>query len=374
MMPVAEMPSANLKLFNKVALPQTTRHLAKNQNGTDAMTRHFRALPLILLALVVLFGAFAGCRKTTPPPTEKKPLTGNLLSIYTLDVGQGDSLLIVTPERKTVLIDAGLNKAGEKVVSFLRAKGITTIDLFVASHPHADHIGGVRDVLTAVTVKNVLDSGQEHPTATYTKMLETVKERVGKLTIAKAGQKFNLDNGITLSVLGPRQPWLTNVSGSEINANSVILRVDYGKFSMLFTGDSEDETEARLIEDGANMKATVLKVAHHGSRYATKDNFLRRVQPEVAVVSCGLDNDYGHPNQSTLDRLRAVGAKLYRTDLQGDIAIISNGDQYTVNEDHQPVAEIWKGRASKNGDDSGSGDLFNNTPAGKRAKRAVLGR
>lgn len=340
------------------------------------MKRQVHFLAVLGLLSIFLFGALSGCRKSTPPPSppERKVLTGKVLSVYAIDVGQGDSLLIVTPEKKVILIDAGPNKYGEKVVAFCRKLGISNIDLFVASHPHADHIGGVRDVLNAIPVRNFLDSGQEHPTATYTKMLETVKEKVGKLTIAKAGQKFNLDNGITLSVLGPHLPWLTNVSGSEINANSVILRLEYGKFSMLFTGDSEDETEARLIEDGANLKATVLKVAHHGSRYASKDNFLRRVQPEAAVVSCGMDNDYGHPNQSTLDRLRALKVNVYRTDLQGDITISSNGEEFTITEDHKAVAELWKGRNSKGGDDSGSGDLFNNTPAGKKAKRAVLGR
>lgn len=338
------------------------------------MKRQVQALTVLGLVAIFLSGILSGCRKSAPPAPEPKALTGKLLSVYALDVGQGDSLLIVTPEKKVILIDSGPNKSGERVVAFLREKGLSNIDLLVASHPHADHIGGVRDVLNAIPVKNFLDSGQEHPTATYTKMLETVKEKVGKLTIAKAGQKFNLDNGITISVLGPRLPWLTNVSGSEINANSVILRLDYGKFSMLFTGDSEDETEARLIEDGANLKATVLKVAHHGSRYASKDNFLRRVQPEAAVVSCGMDNDYGHPNQSTLDRLRALKVSLFRTDLQGDITITSNGDQYDIAESHKPVAEVWRGRTSKSGDESGSGDLFNNSPAGKRAKRAVLGR
>ncbi len=338
------------------------------------MHRFHRPASAVIVAIVLLFGFLAGCRKSTPPSPPPVQLTGKILSIFAIDVGQGDSLLIVTPEKKAILIDAGLNKAGERVVAFLKEKGISQLDLVVASHPHADHIGGMRDVLNAIPVKNFLDSGQEHPTATYTKMLETVKERVGKLTVAKAGQKFNLDNGIVLSVLGPRQPWLTNVSGSEINANSVILRLEYGKFSMIFTGDSEDETEARLIEDGANLKSTVLKVAHHGSRYASKDNFLRRVQPEAALISCGADNDYGHPTQPTLDRLRAMNVKVYRTDLEGDLTVTSNGDQYLITESHAASTDIWTGRKSKGSDDSGSGDSYNNTPAGKRAKRAVLGR
>jgi competence protein ComEC len=322
----------------------------------------------LALVFIVALGFFWGCRKKTPTS-----LTGKLLEIYAIDVGQGDSLLIVTPEGKTVLIDAGLNKAGERVVQFLRERNVRQLDLIVASHPHADHIGGMRDVLKAVPVKSFLDSGQEHTTVTYAKTLEAVKEKIGKLTVAKSGQKFNLDNGITLSVLGPRRPWLENVSGSDINANSVIVRLDYGKFSMLFTGDSEDETEDRLIADGANLKVQVLKVAHHGSRYATTERFLKYVQPEAAVISCGADNDYGHPTQSTLDRLRRFGVKVYRTDLQGDVKIASDGETYQIVESRAPSGDIWAGRRPAGKNDTGGDDLFNNTPAGQRAKRAVLG-
>jgi competence protein ComEC len=176
------------------------------------------------------------------------PLAGKLLHVHAIDVGQGDSYLIVTPEKKTILIDAGPAEAGSKVVAFLRQQGIAELDLVIATHPHADHIGGMGYVLESFKVKNFLDSGQEHTTLTYRRMLEAVKKHVGRLTLAQAGQKFNLDNGITLSILAPRQPWLQNVSGSDLNANSVVVRLDYGQFSMLLTGDAEDETEDRLID------------------------------------------------------------------------------------------------------------------------------
>ncbi len=288
--------------------------------------------------------------KLAPPPA----LTGKVLYVHAIDVGQGDSYLIVTPERKTVLVDAGLAESGPRIVASLRRLDIRELDLAVATHPHADHIGGMGYVLEAVKVKNFLDSGQEHTTLTYRRMLEAVKMHVGRLTVAQAGQKFNLDNGITLSVLGPRQPWLQNVSGSDLNANSVVLRLDYGNFSMLFTGDAEDETEARLLSDQAPLDVKTLKVAHHGSRHSTKEPFLRAAKPEIAIISCGANNRYGHPTQATLDRLRRAGAKVYRTDLHGDIAIASNGVESVVTTARQASdAEIWRGRRPESASDSG---------------------
>ncbi|MGQ9897184.1 MAG: ComEC/Rec2 family competence protein [Acidobacteriota bacterium] len=272
------------------------------------------------------------------------PLTGKLLSIHAIDVGQGDSYLIVTPEKKTILIDAGPAEAGPNVVRFLQRQGVTELDLVIATHPHADHIGGMGYVLKAVKVKNFLDSGQEHTTLTYRRMLEAVKKQVGRLTVAQAGQKFNLDHGITLSVLGPRQPWLQNVSGSDLNANSIVARLDYGQFSMLLTGDAEDETEDRLLADGAPLRVTALKVAHHGSRHSSQDRFLRAVRPSVAVISCGATNRYGHPTQATLDRLRRLNVALYRTDLHGDITLTTNGQDYRVTTARQAAAsDMWRG-------------------------------
>ena len=282
------------------------------------------------------------------------PLAGKLLHIHAIDVGQGDSYLIVTPEKKTILIDAGPAEAGSKVVAFLRQQGIAELDLVIATHPHADHIGGMGYVLESFKVKNFLDSGQEHTTLTYRRMLEAVKKYVGRLTLAQAGQKFNLDNGITLSVLAPRQPWLQNVSGSDLNANSVVVRLDYGQFSMLLTGDAEDETEDRLLTDGAPLQVTVLKVAHHGSRHSTRERFLRAATPSVAIISCGATNRYGHPAQATLDRLRRLDVALYRTDLHGDITLTTNGQEYRITPTRQVAAsELWRGRQPDTANDSG---------------------
>jgi competence protein ComEC len=263
-----------------------------------------------------------------------------------LDIGQGDSILIITPEKKVVLVDAGIVKAGDKVIETLEKYGISQIDLMVATHPHADHIGGMPKVLKAVSVKAFLDSGQEHPTATYEKLLTTVKEEIGKLTIARAGQNFELDSGVKIKILGPSKPLLEKVSGSIENANSVIMMLSYGDFRMLFTGDSEDETEERLLEKNFDLKAQVLKVAHHGSQYASSDEFLEKVSPEVALISCGEDNNYGHPSPPTLEKFKKAKVKVYRTDLQGEVTVISDGKNYQVKTDHKATGDLWAGRTS----------------------------
>lgn len=276
----------------------------------------------------------------------KEALGDKQLKIHMLDIGQGDSLLIITPEKKVILIDAGLVKAVPKVIEALEKNGIETIDLVVASHPHADHIGGFPKVLDAIPAKKFLDSGQDHPTATYEKLLTKVQEKIGKLTVARAGQKFELDSGIKIEVLGPSEPLLERVSGSVENANSIILMLTYGDFRMLFTGDSEDETEERLLEKGFNLKAQVLKVAHHGSQYASSEEFLKKVDPEVALISCGEDNNYGHPAPPTLEKFQTDKVKVYRTDLQGEITVLSDGKNYQIKTEHKATGNIWEGRTS----------------------------
>jgi beta-lactamase superfamily II metal-dependent hydrolase len=271
------------------------------------------------------------------------------LAIRALDVGQGDSFLITTPGGKAVLIDAGPPEAAEKVVEALSRYGVAQLDLVIATHPHADHIGGMSKVLDSVAVKTFLDSGQSHPTQTFTRMLEKIRDKGIRFLIADAGQEFDLDSGIKLHVLGPTKPLIQNSKGSDENANSVIVRLTQGSFSMLFTGDSEDETERRLLDARAGVSAQILKVAHHGSRYATRREFLEAVNPELAVISCGAENDYGHPSQDTLNRLKPQVRELHRTDLEGEITIWSDGHNYEVQIERAAASatELWAGRTSR---------------------------
>lgn len=307
----------------------------------------------LLLALFVF--ALLSCRpkveQVNEPPPPDEPAPGGSLRIYALDVGQGDGFLVISPQGKTVLIDAGPTEAGDEVVTALRNHGVKQIDLMIATHPHADHIGGMKKVFDTLRVKRLLDSGQTYGTATYEKLLAEVQQNKTSYVKAVRGQTIELDSGVKFDVLNPGAKLLTDKEVGEgrsvQNANSVVLRLSYGNFAMLFTGDAEFETEAQMMEAGLPLNAQVLKIGHHGSRHATSGKFLEAVKPQVAVISNGADNDYGHPSQFTLDRLKKANIKTLRTDLSGEIEIFSDGKTFDARPGRKAtLAQTWAGRRS----------------------------
>jgi competence protein ComEC len=295
--------------------------------------------------LLTLFAVIGGLISPFGPPAASVGPQSDQLKIEAIDVGQGDGLLISTPGHKNVLIDAGPTEAADDVIQALNHEGAQQVDLVVATHPHADHIGGMVKVMDTFPVKLFFDSGQPYSTKTYTQMLNKIRQKQIPFILADPGQEFELDNGIVLHVLAPIKPFITQSRGSVENANSIVIRLTYKNFSVMFTGDSEQETEERMLTTYPDLSAKILKVAHHGSLYATGAAFLSRVSPEVAIISCGANNNYGHPGQSTLDRLKAVVKELYRTDLEGDITIYSDGTSYWVETKHPPTGNLWLGRS-----------------------------
>lgn len=313
--------------------------------------RFLKTLLAIIIVAAIVTGVIYWLRRyksiepIPAPPFETK----GKLQIFALDVGQGDGLLIVSPAGKTVLIDAGNARAGDSVVATLQRRNLRTLDMVVATHPHADHIGGLRRVIGKLTVKNLLDSGRNFASDEYEKLLRAVKERKVNFIVASRGQSFDLDSGVKIEAFNPRgdKRWITQVreGGSVENANSVVLRLSYGNFAMIFTGDAESETEAEMLKSKSVLRAQVLKVGHHGSRYATSDKFLNAVNPQAAIISCGADNRYGHPSQPALDRLRKARIQVYRTDLSGEIAVITDGNTYQITPARQAnLASLWQGR------------------------------
>lgn len=238
-------------------------------------------------------------------------------------MGQGDSILIRTPE-KAILIDAGEGEVS--VPKLLEERGITTLDLVIGTHPHADHIGGMDDVLDSVKVKNYVDNGLAHTTKTYEAVMQRIEDKQIPYRAGTVDMKFNLDDGAVLEVLFPRDTKLRDTR-SDLNSNSVVTRLTHGKSCFLFTGDSEEPTEMALLDAGLTQ-CDVLKVAHHGSRHSTTNAFLSVVKPKIALISLGVGNRYGHPGDETLARLGAVGAEIYRTDLMGTLTVVS--DKSTV--------------------------------------------
>jgi len=257
------------------------------------------------------------------------------LSVYFLDVGQGDSTLFVV-DGKTILIDAGEVEMGNRVVSDLRKLGITKIDLLVATHPHSDHIGGMQAVLAAFPVDQVLDAGLPVPSSIYEHFLETIDRKNIPYRVAERGQTIDVDPALRIVVLSPPAQRI----GDDPNTNSLVLRISYGTIDFLMTGDMGVEGEDAVIRSGYPLDAEILKVGHHGSSSSTSPVFLARVRPELGILFVGEDNPYGHPHQETLNLLKESGVTVYRTDRDGTVVVRTDGMSYSVKTDTKDPG-IW---------------------------------
>jgi competence ComEA-like helix-hairpin-helix protein len=248
------------------------------------------------------------------------------LQVDILDVGQGDAILVRTPAGRNILIDGGTGSVD--IEHLLSGLGVSSLSMVIATHPHADHIGGLDEVITAMPPKVFVDNGQTHTTAAYSTLMQTVEALGVNYVTAENGWSRALDDDIVIEFLGPPSP---NISGtrSDLNSNSVITRITHGEQCFLFTGDAEEPTEALLRRRGIEP-CNVLKVAHHGSAHSTSREWLWAIKPEIALISCGARNRYGHPAEETLERLAGVGARVYRTDQHGTIHLESDGTSITV--------------------------------------------
>ncbi|MBO8126614.1 MAG: helix-hairpin-helix domain-containing protein [Firmicutes bacterium] len=261
------------------------------------------------------------------------------LEVHFIDVGQGDSILVLTPGGRTMLIDAGDHRAGPDVVKYLKAQGVQQIDVLIGTHPHADHIGGLLAVLDSFEVKQVYDSGQIHTSKIFENYLKKLDAKNIPFQLARAGDKIDLAPQVDLTVLWPTGPRKIMDYGS-LNEASIVLFLRYGKVGFLFTGDAGQEAELEMISGGHLEPAEVLKVGHHGSHSSSSREFLEAVGPQVAVIMCGAGNPYGHPHKEPLERLREVGATILRTDRQGTIVIRTDGSKYSIINSQQVLLEI----------------------------------
>ena len=256
------------------------------------------------------------------------------LTIAFIDVGQGDSILVIFPNTKALLIDGGEHEGSGKLLASLREHGISHIDVVVATHPHADHIGGLVDVIKNVNVGQVLDSGQVHATQTFEDFLDSIETKQIPLKSVREGDSINLDPAVKIDVLNPPEELVDGTDNeAKFNDNSVVLKLTFGEFSALLTGDIEETNEARLVSENATrLDADVLKAGHHGSRTSSSPSFLNAVTPEVVIISLGAGNTYGHPHQEALDRILDAGTEhLFRTDLDGTITLTADGSgKYSV--------------------------------------------
>ncbi len=263
-------------------------------------------------------------------PPLKARLGPDQLAVYVIDVGQGDAIAIATPKRHWILVDAGPRRpdfdAGQRaVLPFLREQGVVRLEAFLASHPDLDHVGGAPAVLEAVEVRRVMGSGRVTGQAGQLAVLRWLADNEMRWTLARAGARLGLDD-VDLHVLHPRRG-ARNAASEGPNENSIVFLLEFGRFRMLFTGDAPGQVEDRLSRELAEeLRAQVLKVAHHGSASSTSRLLLRTVQPELAVISVGRGNNYGHPSPLVLGRLGERGIELKRTDRDGTVVIEARRD------------------------------------------------
>lgn len=246
------------------------------------------------------------------------------LYVHFINVGQGDSIYIKAPNGEDILIDGG-NKDGSDVVAYLKKQKVKDIEVMIATHPDADHIGGLDEVLKAFPVKSVYAPRVGSTTQAYKDFLTAVKNKKLTIKVAKADVVLPI-KGVSAKFVGPVKSYNT----SDTNDWSAVLKVTYGKKSFLFTGDAETRAEADMVKAKKDLRADVLKVGHHGAKTSTSATLLKVAKPTYAVISVG-KNAYGHPTPEVLNRLKAYKVKVFRTDKQGTIIATTNGTTLTFN-------------------------------------------
>lgn len=255
---------------------------------------------------------------------EQSPQAKAILKIHFIDVGQGDSILIQSPEGENLLIDGGEKEEGKKVADYLKAQGVKELAAIVATHPHSDHIGGLVEVIDTFSVAKVYLPAVTHSSRTFEDLLYAIKDQKLKISTARAGVSIPL-KGLQAEFLAPRSKQY-----EDLNNYSAVLRLSYGKNVFLFMGDAEKESEAQIMQSGINLKADLIKLGHHGSSSSSSPDFLAAAVPRYAVIMCGTANDYGHPHQETLAVLNKLKVGVYRTDQDGNIVISSDGSQINI--------------------------------------------
>ena len=254
------------------------------------------------------------------------------LEVHYMDIGQGDATLIKTGGH-AMLIDAGNNSKGTAVQNYLKKQGVEKLDYVIGTHPDADHIGGLDVVIYKFDCGKVLLPKYKKDTKTYEDVENSLKSKSYKAVNPSVGDKFQLGDA-SFTVIAPADRKFDNA-----NDYSIAIRLEYGKNSFLFVGDAEEESEEEMLKSSQILDADVYKVSHHGSKTGTSEDFLKMVNPAYAVISCGEDNSYGHPHAEVMNLLRKDGVKVFRTDEQGTIVAVSDGEKITWN---MSSDESWK--------------------------------
>lgn len=277
-----------------------------------------------IFLVFIIFLVISGCAKIdldssqySEKNNESFSVNGKKIVAHFIDVGQGDANFIELPNDKVMLIDAGVASSSTKIINYIKNLGYTKIDYVVATHPHADHIGGLSEVISSFDIGQIYMPKAVSTSKTYENLLLTIKDKGLTIKTGKAGIEILNEDNLKIIIMAPNGEKYTN-----LNNYSIILKIIYGDVSLLYTGDAEIESLNEIEED---ISASILKVGHHGSDTSTTKEFLEKVKPKYAIISVGEDNSYGHPATSTIKLLKEYTNNIYRTDLNGDVVISSDG-------------------------------------------------
>ena len=300
--------------------------------------KKIRIVLLIILCLLVV-----GCTNPFVESNEETSVStfsGDTLRVNYIDVGQGDSIFIQLPNKETMLIDAGEAYEADNVINYLNNLGIKKIDYVVGTHPHTDHIGGLEEVINTFDIGSIYMPRASSTSKTYEDLLTTISNKGLKIKTAKSGVVVLDDDNLKLEFIAPNSD-----SYSELNNYSAVLKLTYLDNTFLFMGDAETLSEDEITYD---VDADVIKVGHHGSDSSSGIEFVKKVSPEYAIIMVGEGNSYNHPYQSIIDRYESVGAKVLRTDLDGNIVCDSDGVDVTCKGDKDSSSNSSSSAAASN--------------------------
>ena len=311
-----------------------TKRRRKKKSGLSPI-----AIIIILIIALISYVAseyMKGGEDTTEPIDTSVPSSNEItvsagelgnVEYHFIDVGQGDAILITTAEGN-ILVDTSEIGERDLLVKYLSEQNITSLKYLILTHTDADHIGSADYVVENYDVDTVMMTDYEATTKTYERLLTAIENKNTNVIIAESGYVFTL-GALQMTVIGPAEKI------NDPNEMSLVIKAEHGDTSVMLTGDAEFESEAAILKHWSDesLQVDILKVGHHGSRTSTTDEFLAAMNPSVAVISCGEGNSYGHPHEEIVDKLTEKGIKIYRTDKDGTIVIISDGKEWNVVED-----------------------------------------
>ena len=300
--------------------------------------KKIRIVLLIILCLLVV-----GCANPFVESNDKTSIStfdGDTLRVNYIDVGQGDSIFIQLPNKETMLIDAGEAYEADNVINYLNNLGIKKIDYVVGTHPHTDHIGGLEDIINTFDIGSIYMPKASSNSKTFEDLLTTISNKGLKVKTAKSGVVVLSEDNLKLELIAPNSD-----NYSNLNNYSAVLKLTYLDNTFLFMGDAETLSEDEITSD---VDADVIKVGHHGSDSSSSVEFVKKVSPEYAIIMVGEGNSYNHPYQSIIDRYESVGAKVLRTDLDGNIVCDSDGVDVTCKGDKDSSSNSSSSAAASN--------------------------